>query len=146
MKATITQSHPRNSKPGHSVVYIESPLDQVANKFASKHGVYNLPFKCKTWSKICKEVSKTTSQTLKQLFEEALSIKFSSKAGCSCGCSPGYILKHEPNQYGRDFWVSLEASEQEIDAFSSLINSRRFETELQAEVLRELPVKYNAGN
>lgn len=134
MKATITKSHSRRNKTDRSVVYIESPLDTLADKFATEHGVYGLPYKCDTWRKLCREVTKQTVSTLKELFVEALSIKFSSKAGCTCGCSPGYIVKHGAGQRGNDVWVNLEASDDEISAFSSLINNR-FEPELRKEIM-----------
>lgn len=141
MKAIITKTN-RSNRRGRSVVYISSPLDKVADDFASKHGIYNLQFKCKTWNKVCREVTKRTAETLKELFVEATAITFSSKAGCSCGCSPGYIIKHEsPYKAGDDVWVDIEASDHEVDAFSSMINAGKFESQLRAEVCTHELVK-----
>jgi hypothetical protein len=99
MKATISQTREVNrtgrSKMGRSIIYVESPLYKVADKFASDHNVFGLPFKSKTWGKVCQQVTKTHIVELKKLFPEALEIKFSQTAGCRCGCSPGYIMKHE---------------------------------------------------
>jgi hypothetical protein len=138
MKATITQTSSVNqdsrSKMGRSLIYVESPLDKVANEFALTHGVYNLSFKCKTWSKVCRQVTKTHIVELKKMFPEALDIKFSAKAGCSCGCSPGYVMKHEPNQRGKNFWVNIEASEMEINLVRTSINCARLRYELKEEV------------
>lgn len=138
MKATITQtrsiSNPARNKSGRSIVYVESPLNDVADQFASEHGIYGLPFKCKTWSKVCRQVNKAHVVELKKLFPEALEIRFSAKAGCSCGCSPGFIMKHIPNQVGRNFWVTLEASLLELDLFKTGINSAVNRYELMEEV------------
>jgi len=71
---------------------------------------------------------------LKKLFPEALEIKFSAKAGCNCGCSPGYIMKHEPNQWGKNFWVTVEASDVELNMVWSSINCLRFQLELKKEI------------
>ena len=82
MKATITHtssSNPHKSS-GRSIVYVESPLNKVADEFAYKHGIFGLPFKCKTWDKVCRQVNKTHVVELKKLFPEALDIKFSAKA------------------------------------------------------------------
>ncbi|NCX79853.1 MAG: hypothetical protein EBW96_08135, partial [Actinobacteria bacterium] len=73
-------------EPGRSIVYVNSPLDQVAEDFGNQYGVWQLPFKSRTWSSINNEVSKITAEVLKELFAGAVSIKFSQKAGCSCGC------------------------------------------------------------
>ena len=138
MKAAITQtrsiSNPSRNKSGRSIVYVESPLNKVADDFASKHGIFGLRFKCKTWDKVCRQVNKTHVVELKKLFPEALSIKFSSTAGCRCGCSPGFIMKHEPNQVGKNFWVDLEASEAELALFKASINGPVFEFELREEI------------
>jgi hypothetical protein len=138
MKATISQTREVNrtgrSKMGRSIIYVESPLYKVADKFASDHNVFGLPFKSKTWGKVCQQVTKTHIVELKKLFPGALEIKFSQTAGCRCGCSPGYIMKHEANQYGKNFWVDIEASEVEITLVRNSINCLRFQLALKNEI------------
>jgi hypothetical protein len=138
MRATITQTretgHALRNKSGRSIVYVESNLNDIADKFAMANGIYELPFKSKTWNKVCRQVNKTLSTELKKLFPEALNITFSAKAGCKCGCSPGYIMKHEPNQRGKNFWVTIEASELESNVVSAGINSSLNRYSLQEEI------------
>jgi len=138
MKTVITQTREVNksgrSKMGRSIIYVESPLDAIADKFASDHGVFGLPFKSKTWGKVCLQVNKTHIVELKKLFPEALEIKFSKTAGCKCGCSQGYIMKHEPNQWGKNFWVDIEASDIEIAQVHNSINCLRFQLGLKKEI------------
>ena len=138
MKATITQSSQRN-KIGNSIVYVESFLDKVVDAWFDKNQIYNLPFKSKTWGKVKALASKVNSKALRELFPDAVSIKFSSKAGCNCGCSQGYIVKHEPNTYGRNFWVDVFVTPEEVEELSRLVNSEKFEAELKAEIAREVP-------
>ena len=139
MKAIVTQSNPRNNKIGNSIVYVESKLDKVVDAWYDKHQVYNLSFKCKTWSKVKSLASRAHTKALKELFPDAVSIKFSSKAGCACGCSQGYIVKHEPNTYGRNFWVDMLVTPEEVEELSQQVNSEKFEAELKAEIAREVP-------
>lgn len=138
MKVTITTTREVNrtgrSKMGRSLIYVKSPLDDLADKFACNYGVYGLPFKSKTWDKVCRQVTKIHVVELKKLFPEALEIKFSRTAGCRCGCSPGYIMKHEPNQWGKNFWVDIEASEVENKLVWNSINCLRFQLELKKEI------------
>jgi hypothetical protein len=139
MKATITQtrsiSNPRRAKSGRSLIYISSPLDNLADDFAATHGVFGLPFKCKTWSRVCGQVTRIHSVELKKLFPQAHSIKFSAKAGCSCRCSPGYVMKHDPvEQLGMNYWVKIEASDLELAVVKKSINSLTNEASLREEV------------
>jgi hypothetical protein len=114
MKATISSSKDTPSKR-FSIIYIESPLNNVADKFAMEHNIYHAPFKSKTWSKVCQLTSKQHVKALKELFPESSTIRFSAKAGCRCGCSPGYVMKYDhPNQFGRVFWVDIEPTETEV--------------------------------
>jgi hypothetical protein len=140
MKAIITQSNPRNNKIGNSIVYVESQLDAVVDAWYNKHEVYNLSFKCKTWGKVKTLATKEHTKALKELFPDAHSIKFSSKAGCRCGCSPGYIIKHEPNTYGRNFWVDMLVTPEETEELSQRVNSGGIEAQLKAEIAREVPL------
>ena len=139
MKAIVTQSNPRNNKIGNSIVYVESKLDKVVDAWYDKHEIYNLPFKCKTWGKVKTLASKEHTKALKELFPDAHSIKFSSKAGCRCGCSPGYIVKHEPNTYGRNFWVDMLVTPEEVTALSEVVNSEKFEATLKNEIALTVP-------
>jgi len=130
MKAILTNtSHIRDARraqPGRSIVYVNSPLDKVAEDFGNQYGVWQLPFKSRTWSSINNEVSKITAEVLKELFAGAASIKFSQKAGCSCGCSPGYIVKYNTFREGLNHWVNIEASEDELKELrASLFSLRR---------------------
>jgi hypothetical protein len=129
MKATLTKTahiSSRRSRPGRSIAYVNSPLDQVADEFATEYEIWDLPFKSKTWTSICNEVSKITAGVLKQLFAGATSIKFSYKAGCSCGCSPGYIVKYDSYRDGLNHWVDIEASAEELaELRASLFSLRR---------------------
>lgn len=130
MKATLTKTcsirDSRRAKPGRSIVYVSSPLDDVADAFAKEYGVWQLPFKSRTWSSVCSEVSKITADVLKEIFAGAVSIKFSQKAGCSCGCSPGYIVKYNSHREGLNHWVDIEASEDELKELrASLFSLRR---------------------
>jgi len=138
MKVTITTTREVNqsgrSKMGRSLIYIKSPLDDLADKFACNYGVYGLKFKSKTWDKVCRQVNKTHIVELKKLFPEALEIKFSRTAACKCGCSPSYIMKHEPNQWGKNFWVDIEVTEVESKLVWSSINCLRFQLELKKEI------------
>lgn len=138
MKAIIRKSegshHSNRRNAGRSIVYIESPFDKVADRWFTANRVMNLSFKCKTWNKISRMATKAALSSLKELFPEALKITFSAKAGCRCGCSPGYIMKHQPNQYGRTFWVDIEASESEIESFAISINCARLTHEFEEEI------------
>lgn len=138
MKATLTKTAPvqnsRRRKPGRNLVYIKSPFDDIVDKFGSEHKVWNLPFKSKTWSKICGEATKLNAKSLKEIFPEAVSIKFSAKAGCTCGCSPGYIVNTDSTLPGQNHWVTVEATQAEQDNFrASIFNLRRAE-ELRKEI------------
>jgi hypothetical protein len=135
MKAIIRRSdEDRRRNAGRSIIYIESPLDKVADRWFTANEIMCVPFKCKTWKKISRMATKTTLASLKELFPEALRITFSAKAGCRCGCSPGYIMKHPANQFGRTFWVDIEASESEIERFATSINCARLVHELKEEI------------
>jgi hypothetical protein len=137
MKATLTQSSPvsdRRTKAGRNLVYIKSPFDDIADKFASAHGIWNLPFKSKTWSTICRETNKINAKALKELFPDALSIKFSAKAGCRCGCSPGYIVKQDSYLPGQNHWVTIEASATIQAVFRAGLFSLRRANELAEEI------------
>ena len=130
MKATLTKTcsirDSRRAKPGRSIVYVESPLDNVADDFAKEYGVWQLAFKSRTWSSVCNEVTAITAEVLKELFAGAVSIKFSQKAGCTCGCSPGYIVKYNSHKEGLNHWVTIEASEDELKQLrASLFSLRR---------------------
>ena len=138
MKATLTKTTPvsdRRARPGRNIVYVKSPFDDVADQFGTKFGIWNLPFKSKTWSNICREANKLNLQALKDLFPEATSIKFSAKAGCTCGCSPGFIVKTENYLKGTNNWVTIEPAQVEQDMFRASIFSLRREWELREEVL-----------
>jgi hypothetical protein len=147
MKATLTKTAPvqnsRRQKPGRNIVYIESPFDTIADEFASKHNVWNLPFKSKTWSKICSEATKINAKALKEIFPEAVSIKFSAKAGCACGCSQGYIVKTNSTLLGQNHWVTIEASQVEQDVFRAGILSLRRAVDLQEEIAEHELVTVN---
>lgn len=128
MKATLTQSKPitsRRARPGRSIVYVRSTLDAVADEFYNKYEIFDLQFKCRTWSSVCGKVTKVTTEALKDIFAAATSIKFSHKAGCSCGCSPGYIVKYDSERDGRNYWVDIEWSEQELNNIRASVFSER---------------------
>ena len=132
MKVIISQSAERNQF-GSSIVYVESPLDSVVDQWFDKHGVYSLPFKCKTWNKVKSLATKVNIKVLKELFPEALNIRFSRTAGCRCGCSQGYIIKHEPNQRGRNFWVNVQAEPEEVKEFSEEVFDEKYVVALEKE-------------
>ena len=136
MKATIKQSQANNDSRagfGRNIIYIESPFDNAVDKFATENGVWNLDFKSKVWSSVCKQATKTNLKALKELFPDATSIKFSRKAGCSCGCSPGYIMRLEPNVRGRHFWVDVTANSEEVEEFKQIVDNK-FVSKLQEEI------------
>lgn len=138
MKATLINTSPiteRRAKAGRSLVYVESPFDEIADQFATQYKIWNLPFKCKTWSKICREATKINIQAFKELFPDATSIKFSVKAGCRCGCSPGYIVKTNSAVNGTNNWVTIEAPRVHQDMFRASIFSNRRVWELQEEMM-----------
>ena len=117
MNAIIRQTKSREKVSyGHSVVYTECALTKlVDNEFFNKHEVYNLDFKCKTWTALCNYVNKQTIASLQVLFPGD-TIKFSAKAGCNCGCSPGFrVTHHNPNTRGRYVWVDVECEESELE-------------------------------
>lgn len=138
MKATLTQTAPvqnsRRQKLGRNIVYVSSPFDDIADEFATKNGIWNLPFKCKTWTGVCREATKINANALKKLFPEAVSIKFSRKAGCNCNCSPGYIVNINSDLPGTNNWVTIEATQVEQDVFRASIFSLRREVELKEEI------------
>jgi hypothetical protein len=138
MKATLTKTAPvqnsRRRSPGRNIVYVSSPFDDIADEFATKNGIWNLPFKCKTWTGVCREATKINANALKELFPEAVSIKFSQKAGCTCGCSSGYIVKTNSTQLDTNNWVTIEATQVEQDVFRASIFSLRREVELKEEI------------
>jgi hypothetical protein len=139
MKATITKTREISSgqrrKPGRNLVYIKSPFDDVADNFACKYDIFNLEFKCKTWSKVCRLATKAAIKALKEVFPYASDIKFSAKAGCTCGCSPGYVIKENSNVIGKNYWVTIEATDEEISSFKDQVHSPRIVSELELEVL-----------
>jgi hypothetical protein len=139
MRATVTQTRKISSdqrrKQGRSLVYIESPFDKIADEFASQYGIFCLQFKCKAWSQVCRMATKNAVQALKEIFPNALEIKFSSKAGCSCGCSPGYVVKENTNDYGKNHWVTIEATDEEIASFKETIYNSKIVSKLNAEIV-----------
>jgi len=128
----IEKTH--RSEPGKSIIYVESPLYKVTEDFADKHGIFNLNFKSKVWGRVCRAASKANIVSLLQLFPNATSIKFSAKAGCKCGCSPGYIMMHD-NTWGKNYWVNIQATQQEIQQFTKEINTQRNHIDLLKETL-----------
>ena len=138
MKATLTKTTPvqnsRRAKPGRSLVYVNSPFDDIVDEFGSRNKIWNLDFKSKTWSAVCREATKYNIKALKTIFPEAVSIKFSAKAGCSCGCSPGYIVQTNSTSLGTNNWVTIEATRTILDMFRASIFSTRREFELREEI------------
>lgn len=134
MKAIIKKSQRREHSKA-SVIYVKSPLDDVAHEFAMLTGVYGLQFKSKTWSKLSRIISKLTAPALAAVVEQVESIKFSSRAGCSCGCSPGYVVKHAGGVIPQEVWVDLETSQADIDQLTDVINNQ-LSHELGAEILK----------
>jgi hypothetical protein len=138
MKATLTKTTPvqnsRRAKPSRSLVYVNSPFDDIVDEFGSRHKIWNLDFKSKTWSAVCREATKYNIKALKTIFPEAVSIKFSAKAGCSCGCSPGYIVKTNSTSLGTNNWADIEASQVVKDMFRLSIFSARRKFELHEEI------------
>lgn len=133
MEATITYTR-KSSRIKASVVYVESPINKVADEFAVEHGIYELRFKSVVWTKICRMTNKLNAQALKQLFPEALTIRFSHKAGCGCGCSPGFLLKCKDDLHqGKNFWVNIEATEEEVAAFKAQLSSLKLAENLEKE-------------
>ena len=132
MNATITTTR-RTTKHSHrSVIYIESPLNDIADEFATKHGVFGLSFKSKTWSKVCRATNKRHVEVLRKVFPDAINIQFSNTAGCACGCSPGFIMTHAP-ALKSNYWVGMVASAEEREAFAA--EMQRQTNALAAEVL-----------
>lgn len=148
MKATLTKTYPvsnRRAKPGRNLVYVKSPFDNIADEFGTEVGIWNLPFKSKTWSKVCREANKLNIQAIKDLFPEATSIKFSQKAGCTCGCSPGFIVNTESHLQGTNNWVTIEPTQEQQEAFRTSIFSSRYKWELLEEIKNQ-PQKAVAAN
>jgi hypothetical protein len=76
-------------------VYTDSNLSETIDEFFSTNKIYNLSFKCRTWTKLKNFVSKVEEASLKKSFslEDSAVVKYSHKAGCSCGCSPGFRVR-----------------------------------------------------
>lgn len=132
MKAIIESIEKSNNR--QSIVYVESPFTKVADDFAMEHWIYSATFKSKVWTKVCKLTNNVNVAALKELFPETTTIRFSHKAGCNCGCSPGFVMKYEhPNQFGKTYWVNVEATEDEVAAFRAKIASSGLAEEFAAE-------------
>lgn len=75
MKATLTKTYPvsnRQAKPGRNLVYVKSPFDNIADEFGTEVGIWNLPFKSKTWSKVCRKLTSSTFKPLRISFRRPL--------------------------------------------------------------------------
>ena len=139
MKATLTKTNFNKDRRNlvkygsRSIVYVNCPLNDVADRFATANGIFQLSFKSKVWSRICREVNKKTLEALRPLFPQAESLTFSAKAGCACGCSPGFVMKHkvDPQQ---NHWVDIEAYSSELEAFATSVNCARNQADLLKEI------------
>lgn len=134
MNATITQTHTRKPyKPGHSIVYVDCSItDLVDKEFYSKHKLWELNFKCETWSSVKRMASKYTAEALKTLFPTD-TIKYSAKAGCSCGCSPGYRITHSGSSFAsHDHWVDVTHDEDVLNKVREELVC--FERKLEQEI------------
>lgn len=147
MKATLTKTNFNKDRRNlvqygsRSIVYVNCPLNDVADRFATANGIFHLSFKSKVWSRICREVNKKTLEALRPLFPQAESLTFSAKAGCKCGCSPGFVMKHkvDPQQ---NHWVDIEVNDKELEAFAISINCARNQAELKEEIGQFEPVAH----
>jgi len=133
MKATVNTTQVTHNQR-KTVIYIDnSPLNEVADKFAAENGIYPARFKSKVWSKIKRMVNTAHIPLIKSCIPDALkekfvdnvgefTISFSDTAGCSCGCSPGYVMRRNSNVC-YNIWVTVEASEKEVSEFSQKVNA-----------------------
>ena len=133
MTATITQSWNRTPyKHGRSVVYVDCSITELVDKeFYTKHKIWDLNFKCKTWSAVKRLASKYATVALQPLFPND-AIKYSDKAGCSCGCSPGYHITHNGSSSSKDIWVSITHDEDTLNKVRNELVV--FEDKLQREI------------
>lgn len=143
MNATITTTKPVRNRYGvtkhgrHSVVYVNTPLNDVVDEFARAHGVFGLSFRSKTWTRLCKMVHKRTTQALEPLFKDvAQGFRFSHRAGCACGCSPGYIMTHVMGPRA-DHWVEVKCAPEELEEFRAQVFSTKVVGMLQQEILQQ---------
>lgn len=141
MKATITQTRNPDRLTSKNVVYVESPLDRIVDRWFTSNDIMNLMFKCKTWDKVKRIATKAHISALQELFPDATSIRYSRKAGCRCGCSPGYLVKMSGAHYsnGKDHWVDIEATPDEIAAVERQVNLEKHRRDLMAEMLTQNP-------
>ena len=143
MKATVNTIRV-SQKQRKTVIYIgNSPLNEVADKFATENVIYFARFKSKVWSKIKRMVNTAHTPLIKACVPDVLKEKFvddvgeftisySDKAGCSCGCSPGYVLRRNSNVFYYIF-VTVEATEKEVSEFTQKVNALLPEWEKEVE-------------
>lgn len=121
----ITRKHHRAASHGGRYisdgfnVFTSSNLSEAIDKFFTENKIYNLPFKCRTWTKLKNFVSKIEEVTLKNSFslEESAIVKYSHKAGCSCGCSPGFrVRKTDKDFRNHDVFVKLDYDTSSLEA------------------------------
>jgi hypothetical protein len=76
-------------------VFADSNTSKVVNEFFNKNEIFNLAWKCKTWSSLRNKATKLDIAELKTVFGPYAVIRWSRTAGCSCGCSPGFVVSGE---------------------------------------------------
>lgn len=143
MKATVNTIRVSQNQRKTGIYINNSPLNEVADKFATENGIYFARFKSKVWSKIKRMVNTAHTPLIKSCIPDALKEKFvddvgeftisySDNAGCSCGCSPGYVLRRNSNVC-YNIWVTVEATEKEVSEFTQKVNALLPEWEKEVE-------------
>lgn len=124
MTATVTNNkrrvYPDRIIYGGCNVYVNSPANDIIDKWFMSKGIYNFDYKCRTWSKLKKVVNKLNIDAMRTVFGDKCDIVYSVNAGCSCGCSPGFKvrnLSHEQmNEYcNRDVWMKLDVDTSKLE-------------------------------
>lgn len=138
MNATVTNNRPRNYPErfiyGGCNVYVKSKANDVVDDWFHNNSVFNLDFKCKTWTKLKSAANKLNIEALRTIFGNECDVTYSHTAGCSCGCSPGFKVRkltseHIPTYNNRDVWVTLDVDVTKLES-----DLKSFDTMLEREI------------
>jgi hypothetical protein len=138
-KFTITSDRrrPYSERMLHSGfnVFPDSNASKMIDEFFSKHKIYTLDFKSKTWAKMVRLATKLNVEAMRTVFGKECEITYSIYAGCSmCPCSPGYRVRKSFGEANRkyinhDIWGKIVVDTSPISA-----KLKDFEKALKAEI------------
>lgn len=138
MKATITNCmRSENRLNNKSKVYLSgdgnSP-DSIIDAWFVKHEIWNLEFKCKTWTKVKNVSNKLIKPVIKELLK-CDKVNYSVNCGCGCGCSPGYnVSEFESFQYrDKEIWIEITGDTKTGDELRALLE-KKFTPLLKLEI------------